>query len=475
MCGSSTKTEATTLATRPGSLDVELPGMLPGLVLAWSPPELLTDDRLALLERVTIGRSSSCSWCIRDSRLSRRHFAIEPKDDGRFIVFDLGSRNGVIVDGERVSETLEIEEGAVIRAGGCLFVLVRDLATLRPPDAPQPTTDYAGRYTAWGLVRQLRVAARSRQPVLLHGESGVGKELAARAFHEAQVELTGCGGMRALNAAVFADEGDAVGSLFGVARGAFTGVAPRPGVLELAEGGTVFIDEVHALPLRVQRSLLRFVEDGLVQPLGQPSPRAGKRVDIHLIFGTNMDIERACVEHQLAHDLVARLYRVELTPLRERRADIPSIFLTVLRRTLSSLVVDDVIAALRMSTIERICCHDYRAGNARELVKLSSIIGARIAEGERASAAIGGALSDVFAVPKSPRVSASDSSSSAPSAVHESHYEQHREEILAVYREVGGNLSRMEARLRESGLSCTRRWLSIYLDRWGVRPIPRRG
>jgi DNA-binding NtrC family response regulator len=450
-------------------------GPVPGLALAWCPPGLTVDDRAPLLREVTIGRSSSCTWCIRDRMLSREHLSVAPCEAGRFLVRDLASRNGVHVDGAKIERDREVGAGAVIRAGGCVLVVVPDLLELTPPGASIAATSMAGPFHSGAIDRQLRLAARTGRAVLLEGETGVGKELAARRLHDLFVALPRAGAARTgqlhvHNAACFAGEDDAVGALFGVGKGAFTGVEPRAGALELAQGGTLFLDEAHALPLRAQQALLRFVEDGHVRPLGQPVQGRGRAVDLRLILGTNLLVDRACDDGRLAHDLVARLHRVHLPPLRERRADIPRIFLALVAETASRAEADAIAASLGAELVERLCVHAYRRGNARELLGVAASACARIAEGEDASEALAHAIGELSgdhwaAAPAGPRAPADEDASS---------YERHRREILDSYRAHRGNLSHMVEHLRASGVPCTRQWLATYLDRWGVRPIPRR-
>ena len=129
----------------------------------------------------------------------------------------------------------------------------------------------------------------------------------------------------------------------------------------MAAGGTLFLDEVHNLPLRVQRSLLRFAEDGLLQRAGEPT---GRRGDVRLVLGTNVAVEAAVADGRLAHDLLARLHRVGIPPLRERRADVPAIFLEVLRRTLDPDTFSVVEKHIDAGLAERLCLHDYREGTS---------------------------------------------------------------------------------------------------------------
>ncbi len=468
MARSFTSFNATTAPTLPGGAEDTEMKPVPGLVLVWAPPNTLLDDRAAVCSELVVGRGSSCGWCIRDNRLSRLHFSVSPAAPEGLEIRDLGSRNGVFVNGQRLGERQTIPPDTVVRAGSCVFVSVGDLLSLAPPGRSDPAM--AGTFHAPTILKQLRVAARTGHHVLLEGESGVGKELAARALHRYSLELGRDGEMFTHNSACFAGQDDAVATLFGVVPGAFSGVGARKGALELADGGTFFLDEVHALPLRVQRSLLRFVEDSLFQPLGQPAPTRKKLIDIRLIFGTNLSVEQACADGQLAHDLVARLYRVRLPALRERRADIPSIFDQVLRSNLGEDAASLISDTLTARTVERLCLHDFKEANVRELVKMANIMAAFIAEGEPASQAVVSTLDQSFGSSPAPREAPGPGKLDRAASI----YERHREEILQAYRDLGGNLSRMESVLRERGIPCTRRWLAEYLAKWGVRPIPKR-
>ena len=168
----------------------------------------------------------------------------------------------------------------------------------------------------------------ARQGRAVSGETGTGKELAARAFHQA-------GTRRAqpfvtINCSAVVDtlfESE----LFGHVRGAFTGaVESKAGVFEAAQGGTLFLDEVGELPLSVQAKLLRALENGEVQRVGSLQP---KRVDVAVIAATNRDLRAEVAAGRFRGDLFYRLNVVEVTlpPLRDRREDIPYLTAAFLR------------------------------------------------------------------------------------------------------------------------------------------------
>jgi DNA-binding NtrC family response regulator len=434
--------------------------IVPGLVLAWHPAGLVTGDRAPIDRLLTVGRSSSSRWCIPDRPLSRTHFQIKLEGSG-LVARDAGSRNGTTLDGEPLLAPRSLGPGAVIRAGGCVFVVVADLNALSGPGEGRPGDRLVGRFHAGAILARLKVAAGTGRHVLLEGESGSGKELAASELHELYGLAGRSGPLQAHNAACFAGEDDAVGSLFGVAKGAFTGVGARAGALQLADGGTLFLDEVHNLPPRAQRSLLRFVEDGLLQPLGQAE--RPHRLDVRLVLGTNLPVERACDEGLLAGDLVARLHRIAVPPLRERRADVPGLFVHVLRASMAPSDAEALIAALDAELVERLCLHDYRRGNVRELEDMAAVAGARLAAGAAPAEALRATLDEALA--------RSAPEPEAPEARPRSLYERHREEIVEAYHQVDDNLTRLERVLAARDIRANRRWLAYFLDRWGVRPL----
>ncbi|HEX9136844.1 MAG TPA: sigma 54-interacting transcriptional regulator, partial [Nitrospirota bacterium] len=156
--------------------------------------------------------------------------------------------------------------------------------------------------------------------VLITGESGTGKELVARHIHNQSARAR----------AIFlpfnctAAPKEIIDSqLFGHRRGAFTGAtANYPGIIKAADGGTLFLDEIGDLSLEVQPKLMRFLQEGEIQPLGETKPI---RVDVRILAATNTDLERAVEDGRFREDLFHRLniIRIHVPPLRERREEIP--------------------------------------------------------------------------------------------------------------------------------------------------------
>jgi len=165
----------------------------------------------------------------------------------------------------------------------------------------------------------LRRAAPARLPVLIRGESGSGKEVAARAVHA--LSPRAAEPFVPVNCGAIAPE-LAEAELFGHERGAFTGaVASSPGSFGAAHGGTLFLDEIGDLPLPLQVKLLRALEAGEVKPVGSPRPR---RIDVRIVCATHRDLRKLVRAGAFREDLYYRLagIAVELPPLRERKDDI---------------------------------------------------------------------------------------------------------------------------------------------------------
>jgi len=170
------------------------------------------------------------------------------------------------------------------------------------------------------VYEQIRVYAKSDAPVLIIGETGVGKELAARAIH--CLSSRGNGPFVPVNTGAL-PETLLESELFGHARGAFTGAMfKRDGKIVIASGGTLLLDEIESLSERAQVQLLRVLEDSLVQPLGQDEPR---KVDIRLLATTNTGPKELISQGRIREDFYHRIdvLSIVIPPLRERREDIP--------------------------------------------------------------------------------------------------------------------------------------------------------
>jgi two-component system response regulator PilR (NtrC family) len=209
-----------------------------------------------------------------------------------------------------------------------------------------------------GVREQIARIALSDAPVAISGESGSGKELAARDLHEhsrraAQPFVAvNCG---AIPEALMESE------FFGYRRGAFTGAyEERGGFFQAAHRGTLFLDEVAELPPAMQVKLLRVIQEGRVRKLGGQREEA---VDVRLLSATNRDLAAAVRRGEFRQDLYYRLQVIELRlpPLRERRDDVPLLCKTILAR-----LAGDAHPQLTPAAQARLQAHDY-PGNVREL------------------------------------------------------------------------------------------------------------
>jgi two-component system response regulator AtoC len=156
--------------------------------------------------------------------------------------------------------------------------------------------------------------------VLIYGESGVGKELFARAIHEASQRRNNV--FLPVNCAAISKD-IMESEFFGAKKGVYTGAEKdRPGILELADGGTIFLDEISELPLDLQAKFLRFLQDKEVRRIGDVS---AKKVDVRVIAATNKDLKELVDQGKFREDLYYRLegIKIEIPPLRERKEDIP--------------------------------------------------------------------------------------------------------------------------------------------------------
>ena len=210
------------------------------------------------------------------------------------------------------------------------------------------------------LYRLIQKVAHSRYPVLIYGESGTGKELVARSIHflgphkDKPFIPVDCG---SLVPTLIESE------LFGYVKGAFTGAArPKDGLLAIAEGGTVFLDEIGELPVDLQAKLLRALQEKEIRPIGSTRPIP---INVRILAATNRDLEAAVQQGTFRKDLYFRLNVVNLRipPLRQRKQDIPLLVAHILERIKEQAHTEKVLTdeALQM-LIE---C-DW-PGNVREL------------------------------------------------------------------------------------------------------------
>ena len=211
------------------------------------------------------------------------------------------------------------------------------------------------------LYNRIHKVAPTAATVLIHGETGTGKELVARALHEESQRNNHL--MISVNCAAIPDT-LIESELFGHEKGAFTGAASnREGLVAAADGGTLFLDEIGELPLEAQARLLRVLQEGEVRPLGSVESR---KVDVRLVAATHRDLRKLAKEGKFREDLYFRINVVQLTlpPLRERGRDIINIAESLLQRYCTQFGKPQ----LRLSTdaVDAIMAYAW-PGNVREL------------------------------------------------------------------------------------------------------------
>ncbi len=303
-------------------------------------------------EPLSVGGAPDNVISLSDRTVSRYHCRIEPFVGG-VCVRDLGSTNGTWVDGTRVRRQL-LRPGAILRVGRTeLRVVCREA-----PTGSAPATVLASSAMLVVMADVDRFATLP-WPVLIRGETGVGKEHVARALHDRGPRSRGP--WVALNAGGLTRE-LVESELFGHARGAFTGaVQAHRGAFERAHGGTLFLDEVAELPPDLQTRLLRVLETWCVRRLGSEAERL---VDVRLVCATHRDLGAMVREGRFRSDLYYRIHRlvVDVPPLRSRPDDVASLarhFLGQMQGELGSRELD-------AQALERLCSYPW-PGNVREL------------------------------------------------------------------------------------------------------------
>jgi len=225
------------------------------------------------------------------------------------------------------------------------------------------------------VIELARKIAPTNSTVLITGETGVGKELVAQLIH--RLSLRKEKSFVALNCAAI-PETLLESELFGHKKGAFTGAdADKKGLLEEANGGTVFLDEIGEMPLSIQAKLLRVIENQEIRPVGSNEV---KKIDVRIIAATNKDLAQSVRERKFREDLMFRLnvIQIYIPPLRDRKEDIPLLTGYLIKKYSQALGKN--IKSISDSALTMLLNYDY-PGNIRELENIiqHSII---VAEGD---------------------------------------------------------------------------------------------
>lgn len=305
---------------------------------------------------VVVGTDPKASLVLTDDRVSRRHLEIERVDDG-FRARDLESLNGTLYEGSALSDA-RLPAGATLKLGRSVL---RIQPVARPLNVPPSRAQSFGELVGRSLVMRevfavLELASGSDVTVLLEGETGTGKELAARALHLESARRREP--FVAINCSAL-PPGLVESELFGHTKGAFTGAtSDRKGAFARAHRGTLFLDELDSIPPNVQAALLRVLEDRKVRPVGADREQ---EVDVRLVAASQDDLDGKVAEGSFRADLFYRLavVRVRIPPLRARREDIAPVARALLRSR-------GIEGELPSETLDAWMAHDW-PGNVREL------------------------------------------------------------------------------------------------------------
>ncbi|MFK7989872.1 MAG: sigma 54-interacting transcriptional regulator [Sandaracinaceae bacterium] len=319
------------------------------VTLRWTDDEGVRDHRVD--GDAELGSAPGLTLSVAHRTVSRLHARIEHRADGPWVV-DLGSTNGTRVDGLRVTSA-RLPAQAVLQLGEAEVHVVcaaPEQVAVWDRDSFGPMVGTSGAMRA--LFQLLSQYAATDATVLVTGETGTGKDVAARAVHAASARagrafvVVDCG---AIPEALVESE------LFGHARGAFSGAdRHHEGSFGAADGGTLFLDEVGELPLSVQPKLLRALESGTVRRVGEAHHR---EVDVRVVAATHRDLAQMVTAGAFREDLYFRLavLPVSIPPLRSRPEDIPGLLAHFQKGT--AYAADTMAAVLSRPWL----------GNAREL------------------------------------------------------------------------------------------------------------
>jgi DNA-binding NtrC family response regulator len=307
---------------------------------------------------VSVGTAADNALVVADPLVSRYHLELR-RTDGGVEVVDLGSRNGTWVGGLRIERGV-VPPGTRLRAGDTTLTVEDAGSSVAPAgnDPPRPPGLIGDSEAIREVARLVHRLARVDSSVLIQGETGVGKEVVARAIHEAsprrdhELVVVDCGSMPATLVASL---------LFGHEKGAFTGADQRRvGAFERAARGTVLLDEIGELPLEVQPALLGVLERRSFTRVGGAQSIA---TDVRVLAATHRDLRAEVNASRFRADLYYRLAvaRIVIPPLRDRPEDVEPLvrhFVERLTGVPDHGVLADVLDALR--------AHPW-SGNVREL------------------------------------------------------------------------------------------------------------
>ena len=330
------------------------------------------DALLSRLEPVFAMPGEMVRRPLADRYLSRHPIRLVPCPGNAVRLIAAGTRTRLSVDGEVVTDSLDVTPRALER--GVVLVLAKRIVLLLHVLAPEPGEPLPG----YGLVGESRSIVDLRRDItrvasldvsaLIRGETGTGKELVAQAIHQASPRCHRA--FLAVNMGAVPAE-LAAAELFGAAKGAFTGShRHRTGYFTRARGGTLFLDEIAETPPEVQVMLLRALENRRIQPLGADEE---VEVDVRILSATDADLESHVEDRSFRSPLLHRLseYEIRLPPLRERREDLGRLLLHFLRPVMEEVgeawrLENQDEPWLRASVVARLAACSW-PGNIRQL------------------------------------------------------------------------------------------------------------
>ncbi len=397
---------------------------------------------------VCLGRDASNDIPLPVPAVSRKHAELTT-ERGRFVVRDLGSTNGTLVDGKRVDEA-SLEANAELRLGDAIFKLVENdgfqfasygldgQMVLGGTRLTRHGTTLIGGFQMDEIAAAIERVAPTELSVLVLGESGTGKEVAARELHDKSGRK---GHFSAVNCAAL-PENLIESELFGYKKGAFSGAdRDKTGLIQAAQGGTLLLDEIGDMPLSAQAKLLRVLQSKEVLPVGATRPEP---VDVRVVAATHRDLGRLQKDGSFRRDLFARLneFSLVLPPLRDRKEDI----LQLVRFFLHKHGRPEL--ALSFPFVAGLLHHDWPY-NVRELE----------AAIKRAAAMCPSPLLEEEHLPASVKEAIIDYASGSPSPVtSETPTEDELRELL---RAEGGNVAAVGRRLGKARMQI-HRWMKRF-------------
>ncbi len=399
------------------------------------------------VDPVVLGRDEGAGVVLHDPEVSAMHCELRAVNEG-ILLRDLESTNGTYVGALRVREAFLTSKTEILLGHTSVFV--------EPSGVPQKVdVGYTDRFgplvgrspkmrRVFGVLERIAPTPLS---ILILGETGTGKELVAKAVHDASPRkgkafvVVDCGSIPATLAESL---------LFGHEKGSFTGATDRrDGALLDADGGTLFLDELGELPLDLQPKLLRALSEKQVKRVGGAS---FEPIDVRVLAATRRDLSAEMNAGRFRSDLFFRIaqVRIELPPLRERQADVPLIVEDVCAKAGKKAHAGAVIAWIE----QRMSTHDW-PGNVRELVNVASVA-AELADTP-------GAIDDVLTLAREP--------AEAPRMPVTAFSEAKRAALVTFERDyftnlaatARGNVSEMA---RQSGME--RHHIRAYLRKYGI-------